>query len=95
MVRAVTSLFVLAATYIGTAVAFTGDGKTHIDEVCPFLIVFPLATWFHPGLGACGRQNTDADRIVALSPSQYANGDRKSTRLNSSHSGESRMPSSA
>ncbi|KAK7685468.1 hypothetical protein QCA50_011332 [Cerrena zonata] len=32
------------------------------------------ATWFHTGLGACGRHNVDSDHIVALSPAQYANG---------------------
>ena len=70
MVRAVASLFVLAATYIGTAVAFTGDGKAHvhIDEVCPFLIVLPLATWFHPGLGACGIVSGPND-FVSSTPS--------------------------
>src|SRR6056297_4148255 len=33
--------------------------------------------------------------LVYLSPRGQSGGDRKSTRLNSSHSGESRMPSSA
>ena len=46
----------------------------------------------------------DTDNVAFMSPSQRIKvtgiekdeaGDRKSTRLNSSHSGESRMPSSA
>ena len=32
---------------------------------------------------------------IMVVPSEYESKDRKSTRLNSSHSGESRMPSSA
>ena len=40
--------------------------------------------------GAAGRA-PDGVHLVAVSKTQ----DRKSTRLNSSHSGESRMPSSA
>ncbi|RYO77553.1 hypothetical protein DL764_010209 [Monosporascus ibericus] len=30
-------------------------------------------THFTPGLGACGRFNTEADPVVALSPAQYGN----------------------
>ena len=37
----------------------------------------------------------DANDIVHTANGVYASLDRKSTRLNSSHSGESRMPSSA
>ncbi|CAL1698871.1 unnamed protein product [Somion occarium] len=57
MFRSTLTAIVLAATYFGTASAFTGD-----------------ATWFHPGLGACGAVSVDSDLVVALSPSQYANG---------------------
>ena len=39
----------------------------------------------------CGFTPTDARRFIEEEPDI----DRKSTRLNSSHSGESRMPSSA
>ena len=41
-----------------------------------------------------GRENF-VTFIANYNPLQDAYGDRKSTRLNSSHSGESRMPSSA
>ena len=34
-------------------------------------------------------------KVIALDPAADCPADRKSTRLNSSHSGESRMPSSA
>ena len=44
-----------------------------------------------------GAKITDADGLIVGSPVYYASptGDRKSTRLNSSHSRASRMPSSA
>ena len=42
---------------------------------------------------ATSRITKARERVSASLP--YANADRKSTRLNSSHSGESRMPSSA
>ncbi|KAK8058485.1 hypothetical protein PG994_008933 [Apiospora phragmitis] len=29
-------------------------------------------TYYNPGLGSCGRHNSDGDAVVALSPSQYA-----------------------
>ena len=48
--------------------------------------VYSDADRFTPGVLA-------ADEAVRLGPAPAA--DRKSTRLNSSHSGESRMPSSA
>ena len=36
-----------------------------------------------------------ATKMFDAAPNGFGNTDRKSTRLNSSHSGESRMPSSA
>ncbi|KAI1088900.1 barwin-like endoglucanase [Rostrohypoxylon terebratum] len=30
-------------------------------------------TYYTPGLGACGKTNTQADHIVAVSPAQYGN----------------------
>ncbi|KAI1100880.1 RlpA-like double-psi beta-barrel-protein domain-containing protein-containing protein [Jackrogersella minutella] len=30
-------------------------------------------TYYAPGLGACGKQNSDADHIVALATAQYGN----------------------
>ncbi|EPQ53852.1 riboflavine-aldehyde-forming enzyme, partial [Gloeophyllum trabeum ATCC 11539] len=32
------------------------------------------ATWFTPGLGACGANSLSTDFVVALSPSDYAAG---------------------
>ncbi|KAK7685467.1 hypothetical protein QCA50_011331 [Cerrena zonata] len=32
------------------------------------------ATLFRPAIGACGAVSVDSDSVVALSPSQYANG---------------------
>lgn len=32
------------------------------------------ATLFRPAIGACGAVRVDSDSVVALSPSQYANG---------------------
>ena len=57
------------------------DGKEHIFE-------------------ELDRIETDSGRYVALlplpeSPDKITEGDRKSTRLNSSHRSQSRMPSSA
>ena len=49
-------------------------------------------------LAACGGEGgttTSADPNAGDSDNVIKIGDRKSTRLNSSHSGESRMPSSA
>ncbi|OBZ73956.1 Allergen Asp f 7 [Grifola frondosa] len=34
------------------------------------------ATFFNPGLGACGANSVDSDHIVALSPSEFASGAR-------------------
>ncbi|KAI1125673.1 RlpA-like double-psi beta-barrel-protein domain-containing protein-containing protein [Nemania abortiva] len=31
-------------------------------------------TWFHPGLGACGQTDNDGSPVVALNPTDYANG---------------------
>ncbi|GAW25121.1 putative riboflavin-aldehyde forming enzyme [Rosellinia necatrix] len=31
-------------------------------------------TWFHPGLGACGRTDNDGSPVVALNSADYANG---------------------
>ena len=50
----------------------------------------PFATFLHP-LRVEGLENLPKDQPVLL----CANQDRKSTRLNSSHKTESRMPSSA
>ena len=50
------------------------------------------------GDGVHGRELEEADRlvdVVVLHDGRERELDRKSTRLNSSHSGESRMPSSA
>ncbi|KAF9447024.1 hypothetical protein P691DRAFT_776411 [Macrolepiota fuliginosa MF-IS2] len=47
-------LLVVAASFIGNALANNGD-----------------ATWFFPGLGSCGIQNTQADFIVALNPNDF------------------------
>ena len=49
------------------------------------------------GLGAIGWSNELVEDTEDVWPNMAAGGasDRKSTRLNSSHSGESRMPSSA
>ena len=46
-------------------------------------------------LGANDGLVSTASLIVGVAASAAGTGDRKSTRLNSSHSGESRMPSSA
>ena len=40
-------------------------------------------------------QTTEAHEALRAKVREFAETDRKSTRLNSSHSGESRMPSSA
>ena len=56
------------------------------------------------GLTGCAAAEEDAFQVQVICESSgiqqifwscYLDGDRKSTRLNSSHSGESRMPSSA
>ncbi|KAF8554685.1 hypothetical protein OG21DRAFT_1375938, partial [Imleria badia] len=38
-------------------------------------------TWFHDGLGACGGENTDEDKIVALSPPMYGSGGHCNKRV--------------
>ncbi|KAK7685464.1 hypothetical protein QCA50_011328 [Cerrena zonata] len=47
------------------------------------------ATFFFPGLGACGQTNTAADFIVALSPSEYAGGAHCFQRISASFNGRS------
>ena len=49
----------------------------------------------YPELITSEEQQAEWAIFAALQPPQADPSDRKSTRLNSSHSGESRMPSSA
>ncbi|KAK7460919.1 DPBB1 domain-containing protein [Stygiomarasmius scandens] len=46
------------------------------------------ATWFHPGLGACGFINTDSDFVVAVS-SQIFNSGLCNRRMNANYQGRS------
>ncbi|KAI2618019.1 RlpA-like double-psi beta-barrel-protein domain-containing protein-containing protein [Hypomontagnella submonticulosa] len=39
--------------------------------VAPTLAFSGDMTYYYPGLGACGRTNSDADAVVAMSPNQY------------------------
>ncbi|KAF5329383.1 hypothetical protein D9619_008950 [Psilocybe cf. subviscida] len=47
------------------------------------------ATWFNPGLGACGRVNVDSDFIVALSVAQYGTGSNCGRNIRANFQGHS------
>src|SRR6056297_2576696 len=57
--------------------------------------LFPYTTLFRTSSGDCPVSRRRSFGSCRSSPSGSRFPDRKSTRLNSSHSGESRMPSSA
>ena len=74
------------------------EGLRGARECCALRQVRPSEVVFHNG-----QSITNTSRIASITPHvanpysaiSYANLDRKSTRLNSSHVSESRMPSSA
>ncbi|KDR78242.1 hypothetical protein GALMADRAFT_209653 [Galerina marginata CBS 339.88] len=47
------------------------------------------ATFFAPGLGACGQHNNDNDLIVALSAPKYGNGSNCGKRIKVNYKGKS------
>ncbi|KIK00936.1 hypothetical protein K443DRAFT_99536 [Laccaria amethystina LaAM-08-1] len=46
------------------------------------------ATFYAPGLGACGKHNTASDHIVALSVAQYGNGEHCSKSIGVNYEGK-------
>jgi hypothetical protein len=67
---------VLAVALAASGVAAQGTGQVsqspHSLEPCghPRLIAMQ-ATWYNPGLGACGISNSDSDLIVAVSATTF------------------------
>ncbi|KAF8880754.1 riboflavine-aldehyde-forming enzyme [Infundibulicybe gibba] len=47
------------------------------------------ATFFAPGLGACGQRNTGNDLIVALNSAQYGNGGNCNKNIRVNYKGKS------
>ena len=64
----------------------TINWKVRVDDIIVDCLTFPIAT---------GQEETRRDAIETLEAISALKADRKSTRLNSSHVSESRMPSSA
>ena len=61
-----------------------------LSSIFPSARVFPMSRLF-----ASGGQSTGLSALASFLPKSTRTEDRKSTRLNSSHSRKSRMPSSA
>ncbi|KAH8825187.1 RlpA-like double-psi beta-barrel-protein domain-containing protein-containing protein [Flagelloscypha sp. PMI_526] len=56
------SLFIVGATPVPTPETVELESRTtHTGQ----------GTWFHPGLGNCGKTNKDSDMIVAISKARY------------------------
>ena len=87
---------------IGYIVAIYNEEKYGGDCICigsgfvHGLIAINIETGkvFYSSLVTPG-ENSEIGQLAARIKADEKNGDRKSTRLNSSHSGQSRMPSSA
>ena len=80
------------------AVAVTDVFLTNNDQWASSDLIAKNASAYHIGAD-CGNGTltlyVDGKQIASVSDSTYTSGDRKSTRLNSSHIQKSRMPSSA
>ena len=84
---AITKPLFIDGSPMTTMLASSGGGSGAVVACTPGIV----DEWFIGGSGALGSQSTI--QLVNSGLSEAV--DRKSTRLNSSHSGESRMPSSA
>ena len=89
------------------AIVFTTDGRILASHAIEFRQHYPKPGWVEHDpedilttqvealRRAVEMSGVDVRQITAIGITNQRETDRKSTRLNSSHSGESRMPSSA
>ena len=71
------------------------EEKTIYKVVTDFKAVLPDATIYVYDNNSSDKTSELAEKAGAVVRKEYKQGDRKSTRLNSSHKVQSRMPSSA